>query len=155
MEALANGGADAEENLTLACERCNSLKHTLPYGNFRQYAQALFWEGEPKRLGPRDLESLMTAYLSTPDGEWFYSVPDSNVGTVRLHSLPSHELAVESGCYIAEISIQGTTSRRATGDADFIVLAHRLMPQLVAELHILRAELAEARGETQATEDAA
>lgn len=155
MHALANGGPDVEENLTLACERCNSLKGTLPYDNFKQYARTLFWVGETKRLRARDLESLMSAYMRTTDGDWFYSTPTPDNGFVRLHALPSHELGIETDFYIAEINTRGSTSRPAMGDADFIVLAHRLLPQLVAELHILRAELDEARGETQATDPAA
>lgn len=153
MHALAAGGEDVEENLTLACERCNSIKHTLPYGNFKQYAKTLFWVGEAKRLEPADLEKLMSAYLRTTDGEWFYSVSNSGTGLVRLHALPSQDLGFEADGFIAEIDIRGSTSKPAMGDADFIVLAHRLLPQLVAELHILRAELAEARGDS--TENAA
>lgn len=141
MDALANGGADDETNLTLACERCNSLKGTLTYANFKEYAQALFWVGEPKRISDQDLSHLMAAYLKSTDGEWFYATPESrDAGTVRLHSLPKHELGIESDFSIAEISIRGSTSKPAMGDADFIVLAHRLMPQLVAEVHLLRAE---------------
>jgi hypothetical protein len=153
MDALANGGADAEENLTLACERCNSLKHTLPYANFKEYAKAVFWEGEPERIREGDLNSLMTAYLRSTDGSWFYT--DSADGMVRLHALPAHELGIESAAYIAEISATGSTSRPAMGDADFVVLAHRLAPKLVAEIHLLRAELALARDAAQATPDAA
>jgi hypothetical protein len=153
MEALANGGADAEENLTLACERCNSLKHTLPYANFKQYARTFFWAGEPSRIADQDLNNLMTAFLRTTDGSWFYS--DSADGMVRLYALPAHELGIEAADYIAEISITGSTSRPAMGDADFIVLAHRLMPGLVAEIHLLRAEVAALRGDQQATTSAA
>lgn len=156
MEALAAGGEDVEENLTLACERCNSIKHTLPYGNFKQYARAFFWEGDPKRITDQDLDSLMTAYLHSTYGEWFYTVPEEDSrGLVRLHALPAVELGIEEAGYIAEISIRGTTSKPAMDDADFIVLAHRLMGPLVAEIHLLRAELAELRGDSQAATDAA
>lgn len=145
MEALAGGGADAEENLTLACERCNTLKHTLPYANFKEYAAALFWVGEPRRISDDDLDQLMAAFLRTTDGEWFYSMPEAGAGTtVRLHALPGHELGIEAEG-IAEISIAGSTSKPAMGDADFIVLAHRLMPQMVAEIHLLRSELQAAK----------
>lgn len=155
MEALANGGADDESNLTLSCERCNSIKHTLPYATFKEYARSFFWEGEPKRINDQDLNGLMTAYLRTTGGDWFYSVPESATGPVRLHSLPSHELGIESADYIAEISTTGMTSKPAMGDANFIVLAHRLMPKLIAEIHLQRAELAQLRGDSQATPDAA
>lgn len=156
MDALAAGGEDVEENLTLACERCNSLKHTLPYGNFKQYARAFFWEDAPKRVTDHDLSTLMAAYLHSSYGDWFYSVPDTDTdGLVRLYTLPAHEVGIESAAYIAEINTRGSTSKPAMGDADFIVLAHRLLPQLVAEIHLLRAELAEARGDSQATTDAA
>lgn len=141
MNALANGGQDAEENLTLACERCNSLKHTLAYENFREYARAIFWVGEPERINDQELNHLMGAYLRSTHGDWFYAVPAGEAETVRLHALLSQELAVETGGCIAEIGIRGTTSKPAMGDADFIVLAHRLMPRLVAEIHLQRAEL--------------
>lgn len=146
MNALAAGGEDVEENLTLACERCNSLKHTLPYENFKQYAAAAFWVGEPKRISDDDLNYLVSAFLKTTDGEWFYS-ESVGTGKVKLHALAKHELGVEPEGF-GEISIVGSTSKPSMGDADFIVLAHRLMPQLVAEIHLLRSEL-------QATKSAA
>lgn len=155
MDALAEGGADAEENLTLACERCNSIKHTLPYANFKQYARSFLWDEDPKRVSDSDLNTLMTAYLRSTDGDWFYVTPEEDTGAVRLHTFLSHELGMESAGFFAEINIRGSTSKPAMGDADFIVLAHRLMPGLVAELHTLRAELALLRGDTQATTDAA
>ena len=153
MDALAAGGEDVEENLTLACERCNSLKHTLPYGNFKQYAKACFWEGEPERISDQELDHFATTYLHTRYGSWFYS--DSTDGSVRLYALPAHELGIESADYIAEVSTAGMTSKPAMGDANFIVLAHRLAPKFIAEIHLLRAELAALRGDPQATPDAA
>lgn len=153
MDALATGGEDVEENLTLACERCNSLKHTLPYEGFKKYARALFWEGEPERISDHDLNSLATAYLHSRGGSWFYS--DSADGMVRLYALPAHELGLEAADCIAEISTTGMTSKPSMGDADFIVLAHRLTPKLIAEIHLLHAELALLRGDSQATSDAA
>jgi hypothetical protein len=147
MNALAAGGEDVEENLTLACERCNSLKYTLPYANFKEYAATLFWASEPRRISDDDLSQLMAAFLRTTDGEWFYTEA-ADAGMVRLHSLAKQELGVEFDGPIAEIDIRGSTSKPSRSNADFIVLAHRLMPQLVAEVHLLRNEL-------QATKSAA
>lgn len=154
--ALAAGGEDVEENLTLACERCNSLKHTLPYENFRRYARAVFWVGDPSRLDLRDLEILEGAFLRSSNGHWMHLDVSSQRDeyTARLISIHVEDPDLDAGDVIGEFV---TTTGRSGGrhNLDFIVHAHRLMPQLIAEIHLLHAELALLRGETKATTDAA
>jgi hypothetical protein len=155
MDALANGGADAEENLTLSCERCNSLKHTLPYENFRRYARAVFWSGEPDRLNLRDLEHLESAFLRSSNGHWMHLdvSPQRSEYTARLISAYVEDPDLDAADVIGEFV---TTTGRSGGrhNLNFIVQAHRLMPKVIAEIHLLHAELALLRAE-QATPDAA
>lgn len=137
--ALANGGADAEDNLALACERCNLIKHTLPYQNFREIARGAFWEGEPRRLVARDLEELTTSFLRSTDGEWSIRINENYEGpayVIRSHE--QHELDDSAD----EVIVTGPEGQGADMNGYFIVLAHRLMPKLIAEIHLLRAELA-------------
>ncbi|MER6534380.1 HNH endonuclease signature motif containing protein [Streptomyces sp900105755] len=151
MDALANGGADDESNLTLACERCNSLKGTLPYQNFRRYAQSVFWVGEPRRLSLEDLERLEGAFLRTSNGHWMHQDISSGRDeyTARLISIHVEDPDIDAAEVVGEFV---ATRGRSGGwhNLDFTVLAHRLMPQLVAEIHLLHAELALLRGNPQA-----
>ncbi|MFM9703658.1 HNH endonuclease [Streptomyces galilaeus] len=156
MEALANGGADDESNLTLSCERCNSLKGILPYQNFRRYARQLFWCGEPERLGLKALERLEEAFLRSSNGHWMHVDVTSQRDeyTARLISVHTEDPDLDAGEVIGELV---TVHGRSGGwhNLHFITLAHRMMPQLVAEIHILHAELAHLRATEQATTDAA
>lgn len=151
MTPLASGGEDAEENLTLACERCNSVKHTLPYENFRRYAQGMFWVGEPGRLDDQDLESLVSNFLRTSDGTWYFRTPDDDgTATCAIRARQPEELGDDADDPVGDFD---TSDRRRGGmhNVYFVVQAHRLMPQLISEIHLLRAELAEARGEVDDT----
>jgi len=148
MNALAAGGEDAEGNLTLACERCNSLKHTLPYENFRRYARELLWVGEPSRLTVADLESLEAAFLRTDDGRWMFRATDDNY-TVDLLAVGSENPCLDQAEAVGQF--HASNSRRGgLNNVDFIIEAHRLMPKLIAEIHLLHAELALLRGDSQA-----
>jgi len=156
MDALAAGGADVDENLTLACERCNCLKHTLPYENFRRYAREVFWVGEPSRLDLKDLEYLEAAYLRTSSGSFIHRHIDSpDMGDMqRLIALTEGEASVDQAEPIADFCVGGG---RTGGEHNlrFFIHAHRLAPKLIAEIHLLHAELAVLRGDTQAASDAA
>ncbi|MET7923152.1 HNH endonuclease signature motif containing protein [Streptomyces sp. NPDC005349] len=156
MNALAAGGGDVEENLTLACERCNSLKGVLPYENFRRYARQMFWVGEPSRLDLQDLEHLEAAYLRTTGGSWMHreiADPGSDC-TTQVVAVYTEEEDLEPSEVIGNFSVGG---RRTGGlnNVTFAIQAHRLMPKLIAEIHILHAELDLARREQQDAPDAA
>jgi hypothetical protein len=150
-DALANGGADTEENLTLACGRCNSLKGTLPYENFRRYARAALWVGEASRLDLQDLEALEAAYLRTTAGTWmFRDIEDPHSDcTVQVIAVQPDEEEI-GGDIIANFS-EGHGRTGGLHNVRFAIQAHRLMPKLVAEVHLLRAEVAALRSESQAT----
>lgn len=154
MDALAAGGEDVEENLTLACERCNFLKRTLPYENFRRWARAVLWAGEPIRLQLSDLEHLEGSYLKTSGHDWMHHEVDSDQGLCRLVAITHGESNLGAADVIGDFHM---TYGRSGGwhNLDFVIEAHRLMPQLIAEIHLLHAELALLRGDKQATTDAA
>lgn len=156
MNALAAGGEDVEENLTLACERCNSFKGTLNYANFRRYAFEVFWVGEPKRLVMADLERLEAAFLRTTDGRWMCQEASDGSRTVAVLALEEMSESLGDALPIGEFSTVGTSSRSGGHhNLDFILQAHRLMPKLIAEIHLLHAELALFRSDSQATSEAA
>jgi hypothetical protein len=156
MDALASGGADADENLTLACERCNSLKATRPYENFRRYARAILWAAEPQRLDLRDLEVLEGSFLKSTGGSWMHRdiTEQRNEYTSQIVAVVDGDPSLDSAEVVAEVFTTGGHSGGRHNLA-FIVQAHRLMPQLIAEIHLLHAELASLRSDTQATTDAA
>ena len=154
MHALAAGGEDVEENLTLACERCNSIKHTLPYENFRRYARQLFWAGEPNRLQLEDLEDLEGVFLRTDGGRWLYR-DQGDSARAEVIALPEDTSSIDAAKLVAHFYAPGRSKYGGENNLYFVIEAHRLMPQLIAEIHLLHAELALLRGETQATEDAA
>jgi hypothetical protein len=148
-DPLAEGGGDVEDNLTLACKRCNIAKSTQPYLRFRAFARAAFWSGEVESASDEDLAELLDAYLDTPDGSWFFSFPilDSDDQRYRVLSRPADE--INDGCDedVAEIRRGLGRNCQARSIAEFIIHAHRLAPLLIAEVRTLRAELAEARGD--------
>lgn len=156
MNALAAGGEDVEENLTLACERCNSLKYTLPYENFKRYARQLLWSGDPKRLDLQDLERLQLSYLKSSGGVWMHrdvTVPGSPARS-EIVAVIVEDPSLDDAPVVGELDAsEGRSDGRH--NVDFIIQAHRLAPQLIAEIHLLHAELALLRGDTQAASDAA
>lgn len=153
MNALAAGGEDAEENLTLACERCNFLKHTLPYENFRRYARSVFWVGEPSRLVLQDLERLEGAFLRTDVGRWMYRETDGR--TTELVAIAEDSDCLNNAETIAEFYTAGRSRTGGENNLLFLIEAHQLMPRLIAEIHLLHAELAALRSDSQATSEAA
>lgn len=156
MNALATGGEDAEENLTLACERCNSLKGTLPYANFLRYARQMFWAGEPSRLAVAELEHLEAAYLRTTGGVWMHrEIADPATDcTAQVVAVAVEDADLGAAEVIGNFSIAGGRSG-GFHNVRFAIQAHRLMPKLIAEFHLLHAELALARSEKQEVPDAA
>lgn len=155
---LADGGDDVEENLALACKRCNIAKHTQSYKQFRAYASVAFWNKAPDPTSEADLEELLHAWAGTPQGAWSYIIPRRDELTPYvITSRPGGEINNNADDDVAEVRNYGSRGCKGAYIADFIVHAHRMMPHLIAEIRMLRAELAEARGETQgtATEDAA
>lgn len=152
--ALAAGGEDVEENLTLACERCNSLKHTLPYENFRRYAREIFWVGEPDRVIPKDLELLEASFLRTTAGKWLYRGKGDDGRTLEVLALDDELGRLDDASLIGAFDIRGSARDDGLHNVRFVIEAHRLAPKLIAEIHLLHAELALLRGTPPAIEDA-
>lgn len=142
---LADGGEDTEDNLALACKRCNIAKHTQPYKQFRAYASVAFWNEAPEPVSSRSLDDLLGAWVGTQQGTWFYEVPEADRAPYRVHCRPDEEISNSADELVAVV--EPGYGRRGGGHfvAEFLIHAHRMVPQLIAEIHMLRAELAEAR----------
>lgn len=67
MHPVSRGGPDEDDNLVLACKRCNLSKGAQPYGRFRQFAQLAFWVPDDWRVSEGELDSLMDSYTSWGD----------------------------------------------------------------------------------------
>lgn len=151
-DALAEGGEDAEENLVLACKRCNIAKGTQPYDRFRAFARVAFWSEAPEPTSEDELGDLLDAWAGTQQGIWSYQLPDREGArnTYRVWSRPNGEITDSSDDLVADIH-RCTSGRSCVGHsvAEFLVRAHRIVPALIAEIRVLRAELAEAHGEAQ------
>lgn len=145
MHPLAEGGEDIETNLALACKRCNLAKHTQPYKQFVRFALGAFWNEVTKAASEEDLDSLLRSYAGTPDGTWFFEVGEGERTAIRVVCRPEGENNNTADSLVAEVP---STVGRRNGDwavADFLVRAHQLVPLMVAEIRLLRAELDEAR----------
>jgi hypothetical protein len=149
MNALANGGADVDENLTLSCERCNSLKATLPYENFRRYARCSLWAADRSRLDLKDLESLEAAYLRTTGGNWMSRRVERDEYTTQVFAIDEGEYDTDACADV--VGEFPTPGGRSGGEYNvrFLIEAHRLIPQMIAEIHLLRAELSAARTQSR------
>src|SRR5258708_3414955 len=60
--ALARGGTDAEDNLVLACKRCNLAKGVKPYKQFAAFARAALWVPDDWGASEHELDELMDFY---------------------------------------------------------------------------------------------
>ncbi|MFF9624218.1 HNH endonuclease [Streptomyces griseosporeus] len=155
-DPLAEGGEDVEENLALACKRCNIFKGTKPYHQFRAYASVALWNDIQDPTTDGEIEELLDAWAGTQQGTWFYQAPrDDGSRHYLVWSRPDGEINDRADDLVAEV--HPGFGRHPCGEyvAQFLIRAHRMMPSLIAEIRMLRAEVAEARDETQATEDAA
>ena len=135
MEPIARGGADDENNLTLACKRCNLTKHVQPYKDFSHFARAAFWQVDDE-ISQGEMDALMDEWSrSTGDGERLWLVARGEVFAVV--SAPSSS---GPGEYL-DLDIMRTEQFAPEGPhaARFLVSAHRLVPQLIAEVRQLRA----------------
>jgi hypothetical protein len=66
---VSRGGPDEDDNLVLACKRCNLSKGAQPYEQFRKFARLAFWVPDDWRVSEGDLDSLMYFYGSWGDTE--------------------------------------------------------------------------------------
>jgi hypothetical protein len=112
-DPLAEGGEDTEDNIALACKRCNLAKHTQPYKQFRRFAFGAFWNEVTKSAAEEDLDDLLRSYAGTPDGTWFFEVAGSAGSPIRVICRPESEINNTADDIVAEIpSVAG----RRNGD---------------------------------------
>jgi len=155
-DPLADGGRDEEENLALACKRCNIAKSDRPYGDFLAYARIAFWNEAPAQVSDADIDSLLEAWRGTPQGAWSYRVNRDEPRVQYVVSCrPAGEISSRVDRHIGEIFEGYGRYPWGKDVAAFLIHAHRVLPLLAAELRLLRAESTEAVTATQATTDAA
>jgi hypothetical protein len=67
---VSRGGPDEDENLALACKRCNLSKGAQPYERFSEFARLAFWVPDDWRVSEGDLDALMDSYAGWGDKRW-------------------------------------------------------------------------------------
>jgi hypothetical protein len=144
MEPLASGGADHEDNLALACKRCNIAKGVMPYRAFRAYARVAFWNEARETATDRDLDVLLDSWVGTHQGTWSYHLGDEG-RPIEIWCRPNDEISNTADELVGTVERSTGRGNKQGSVADFVVWAHRLVPHLIAEVRTLRAELAEAR----------
>lgn len=149
---LARGGEDVEDNLVLACKRCNLAKGVQPYERFREFGRAAFWVPDDWRASEADLDSLMDWYQLAPGG-------GEDVGRWRVDRLNYRIWRIDENDEEPEGLTVLTAKpkydmKHETAQANAAVYLisemHRLLPAMVAEIRMLRAELAAKEGELDA-----
>lgn len=145
---IARGGADTEDNLTLACKRCNLTKNVQPYEDFKKFAKAAFWQPDGG-LGEGELDAILRAW------EWCISAPNERLWLITEKDDVGRNYSVVVAADRNEgpddpgagqlVKSYWTTDMyargRTEGAANFLIAAHQIIPDLVAEIRQLRADL--------------
>jgi hypothetical protein len=149
-QPLARGGVDEEDNLTLACKRCNLAKGVQPYAQFAAFAKAAFWVPDDWRVSEFDLDHLMDVYGKVQNrwtgvgGDSKWRVDDDDRIVVLGPDGPNYpEVVVKLG---DDDGSRMETAHPKTSVLDFIVFMYELMPAMAAEIRMLRSEIEEKRG---------
>lgn len=159
MDPLARGGADSDENLTLACKRCNLTKNAQPYEDFKRFSYAAWWQ-DRDGIDEGELDSIMHAWESaTGSGERIERRRDPETGALAIAGISDdrgdddwtpvlvagwtlNPGLVHNGDAHQRASLARMHERREADHlADFIVAAYQAIPDLVAEIRQLRADL--------------
>ena len=147
MNPLARGGADSEENLTLACKRCNIAKNATPYEDFKAFAGAAWWQ-DRDGIDNGELDSLMSQWHATQrwgHGHWWFDRDED--GHILIVDGSDDGPRTDDASPIFRSYFRGMRSRvnrdGAEVAAEFILAAHKMIPDLIAEIRQLRAELEE------------
>lgn len=155
-DALADGGKDVEENLTLACKRCNIAKSDRPYADFVAYARIAFWNEIPEQIPEAEIDALLEAWRVTPQGAWSYRTTKRDGREPYVVSCrPAGEVSNRKDKRIAAIDEGYGRYPWGRDVAEFLIRAQRVVPLLVAELRLLRTEKAETSADSPATTDVA
>lgn len=160
---LARGGSDTDDNLVLACKRCNLAKGVQPYDQFKRFAAAAFWTPADWRVSEFDLDALMDGYQEAgsvaedTNGPWRVDMDTLAVVEVagypcesaylqpifRYERFATRRSSDDTNEPVDELQIYKHKYRRAHATLLLIADIHRLLPALVAEIRMLRGEQAE------------
>lgn len=139
MKPLARGGDDAEENLALACKRCNAAKGVQNYELFRQFASRAFWVPSDWRTSEAVLDSLMRDYA-----EWGEKRDQDREWKIDLRSNAICFFNVD-GELDSLLQLGENYQDKAHLDVLGLVLdMYEELPALIAEIRMFRAAEAEA-----------
>lgn len=146
---LARGGQDDEGNLVLSCKRCNLAKGVQPYKQFRDFAAKAFWVPSDWRVSEFDLDQLMWLYAGAyPGHRGKDRDANDDVWRVDAERLVVETPSEDYGYRHIVLSYgdrEDHNPRLAEQDNGKTVLTlvaemRRLLPALVAEVRMLRAE---------------
>lgn len=132
---LSRGGEDIDENLVLACKRCNLTKGAKPYREFKEFAELAFWVPDDWRLSEGDLDSLMRLYTlavdkSDADTTWHINATTNSIDVYNADSQPGPILRGE-GDYFGAVGNQRFI-------LDLVFQMHDALPALIAEVRMHR-----------------
>jgi hypothetical protein len=147
---LARGGSNDDKNLVLACKRCNLTKYVQPYEQFRAFARAAFWVPDDWRVAEFDLDKLMERYDDANDGyrtsggqdlTWRVDFERFAIDIVDSDG-DRHTLFGWDPQGHPEYWDQKALRAEALSHLHLIADMHRLLPALIAEIRMLRADSA-------------
>lgn len=150
MHALARGGEDTEDNLTLACKRCNLAKGVQPYARFRAFAKAALWVPDDWRVSEFELDRFMDNYARVQN-RWEEAVGaeskwrvdgEERIVVIGVDGVTHPEVVVRLG---APDDNNMDTAHPKANLLDFIVSMYTHLPAAITELRMLRAEVEELR----------
>lgn len=148
-DPIALGGTDEDSNLALACKRCNLAKSAKPYKLFKALAESAYWTPDEGGPSEAELDHLAKTHADTA-GMRIFASPDNAPGGAVLHmafgtySDPHTEPDLIPDPFLAGIG--GYAGHEERDVAKFTAAAHRIVPTLIAEIHLLRRTLAERDG---------
>ena len=145
---IARGGSDHDDNLVLACKRCNLTKSVQPYRQFRSFALAAYWVPDDWRVSEYDLDLLMSTYDDALAGTKFQHARDAewrvnnekfcldfvDADGGREPFLAWDDRLLESYPKAEHLS------QDALINLELVAAMHRHLPALIAEIRMLRAE---------------
>lgn len=158
MNPISRGGSDDDDNLVLACARCNLTKSARPYALFKSFAQSSYWvPDEEWKVGEWQLDLMIDLINSVEnfqnragDMSWRIRHEEgvSEYGYPAIFAFIERDTADEG---ISEDVIKfaqpvgapsgahNSSSREYRDLPRLLVEMHNIMPKLIAEIRMLRA----------------
>lgn len=156
MTPLARGGLDEEENLTLACKRCNCSKGVQPYEVFKKFAEMAFWQPSDWQVSEYHLDRLAFLYAQTEEPDYEETGPDHSRWRVDPDDLTVENLDADGRrnklftfsrvCDNHELFDRFVSDHLWKSAAPFlhlVVAMRELLPALIAEVRMHRRDAAE------------